>query len=87
MDGTPTLRMNEFMLATLGAGKVDLAPVEGGELFSFCGLLGFRPPDLLVPSYKRHLSTPSFQSLFPCIPVHISQLYHGSLRFPPLNID
>lgn len=41
MDGTPTLRMNEFMLATLGAGKVDLAPVEGGELFSFCGLLGF----------------------------------------------
>ncbi|KAF9457441.1 acyltransferase ChoActase/COT/CPT [Collybia nuda] len=31
MDGTPTLRMNEFVLATLGAGKVDLGPVENGN--------------------------------------------------------
>jgi carnitine O-acetyltransferase len=26
MDGTPTLRMNEFMLATLTTGKADLGP-------------------------------------------------------------
>jgi len=26
MDGTPTLRMNEFILASLAAGKVDLGP-------------------------------------------------------------
>jgi carnitine O-acetyltransferase len=26
MDGTPTLRMNEFMLATLATGKADLGP-------------------------------------------------------------
>ncbi|KAL6301959.1 acyltransferase ChoActase/COT/CPT [Sparassis latifolia] len=26
MDGTPTLRLNEFMLASLAAGKVDLGP-------------------------------------------------------------
>lgn len=26
MDGTPTLRFNEFMLASLAAGKVDLGP-------------------------------------------------------------
>lgn len=26
MDGTPTLRMNEFILATLASGKVDLGP-------------------------------------------------------------
>ncbi|KAF5360627.1 hypothetical protein D9756_004610 [Leucocoprinus leucothites] len=26
MDGTPTLRMNEFMLATLSSGKIDLGP-------------------------------------------------------------
>ncbi|KAJ7147145.1 acyltransferase ChoActase/COT/CPT [Mycena crocata] len=28
MDGTPTLRMNEFMLATLALGKADLGPAE-----------------------------------------------------------
>ena len=26
MDGTPTLRMNEFMLATIATGKADLGP-------------------------------------------------------------
>ena len=26
MDGTPTLRMNEFALASLAAGKIDLGP-------------------------------------------------------------
>ena len=30
MDGTPTLRMNEFMLASLAAGKVDLGPARTG---------------------------------------------------------
>jgi hypothetical protein len=43
MDGTPTLRMNEFMLATLGANKVDLGPSPQGEpslspFFRFFGL-------------------------------------------------
>jgi hypothetical protein len=43
MDGTPTLRMNEFMLATLGANKVDLGPSPQGEppprvSFRFFGL-------------------------------------------------
>ena len=28
MDGTPTLRMNEFMLASLVAGKADLGPAR-----------------------------------------------------------
>ncbi|KAF8158529.1 acyltransferase ChoActase/COT/CPT, partial [Crassisporium funariophilum] len=28
MDGTPTLRMNEFMLAALASGKIDLGPAE-----------------------------------------------------------
>lgn len=28
MDGTPTLRLNEFMLASLAANKVDLGPVR-----------------------------------------------------------
>ena len=28
MDGTPTLRMNEFILASLAAGKVDLGPAR-----------------------------------------------------------
>ena len=28
MDGTPTLRMNEFMLASLAAGKVNLGPAR-----------------------------------------------------------
>ncbi|KAH0832169.1 Choline/Carnitine o-acyltransferase-domain-containing protein [Lanmaoa asiatica] len=36
MDGTPTLRMNEFMLASLAANKVDLGPARtettGGKL-------------------------------------------------------
>ena len=26
MDGTPTLRMNEFILASLAANKIDLGP-------------------------------------------------------------
>ncbi|KAJ7021589.1 acyltransferase ChoActase/COT/CPT [Mycena alexandri] len=32
MDGTPTLRMNEFVLATLALGKVDLGTPTGEEL-------------------------------------------------------
>lgn len=28
MDGTPTLRMNEFMLASLAANKIDLGPAR-----------------------------------------------------------
>lgn len=28
MDGTPTLRMNEFVLASLAHGKVDLGPAR-----------------------------------------------------------
>lgn len=28
MDGTPTLRLNEFMLASLAANKVDLGPAR-----------------------------------------------------------
>ncbi|KAH9936124.1 acyltransferase ChoActase/COT/CPT [Fomitopsis serialis] len=31
MDGTPTLRMNEFMLASLAAGKIDLGPARTAE--------------------------------------------------------
>ncbi|CCM04923.1 uncharacterized protein FIBRA_07120 [Fibroporia radiculosa] len=31
MDGTPTLRLNEFMLAALAAGKVDLGPARTPE--------------------------------------------------------
>lgn len=31
MDGTPTLRMNEFMLASLAANKVDLGPGRTGS--------------------------------------------------------
>ncbi|OBZ71340.1 Carnitine O-acetyltransferase, mitochondrial [Grifola frondosa] len=31
MDGTPTLRLNEFMLASLAAGKVDLGPARTAE--------------------------------------------------------
>lgn len=31
MDGTPTLRMNEFMLASLGANKIDLGPARTGS--------------------------------------------------------
>ncbi|KAM5533620.1 hypothetical protein V8D89_012733 [Ganoderma adspersum] len=30
MDGTPTLRLNEFILAALAAGKVDLSPAPAG---------------------------------------------------------
>ena len=36
MDGTTTLRLNEFMLASLAAGKLDLGPARtsstGAEL-------------------------------------------------------
>lgn len=28
MDGTPTLRLNEFMLASLAANKIDLGPAR-----------------------------------------------------------
>jgi len=28
MDGTPTLRMNEFVLASIASGKVDLGPTR-----------------------------------------------------------
>ena len=28
MDGTPTLRLNEFILASLAAGKIDLGPAR-----------------------------------------------------------
>lgn len=28
MDGTPTLRMNEFVLAALAHGKIDLGPAR-----------------------------------------------------------
>jgi len=28
MDGTPTLRMNEFMLATVALNKIDLGPAR-----------------------------------------------------------
>jgi carnitine O-acetyltransferase len=28
MDGTPTLRMNEFLLASIASGKVDLGPTR-----------------------------------------------------------
>ena len=31
MDGTPTLRLNEFILASLAAGKVDLGPARTAE--------------------------------------------------------
>ena len=31
MDGTPTLRMNEFMLASLAHGKIDLGPERTSE--------------------------------------------------------
>ena len=31
MDGTPTLRMNEFALASLAAGKIDLGPPRTSE--------------------------------------------------------
>ncbi|KAI0755122.1 acyltransferase ChoActase/COT/CPT [Daedaleopsis nitida] len=31
MDGTPTLRMNEFILAALAAGKIDLGPPRTAE--------------------------------------------------------
>ncbi|EPS96518.1 hypothetical protein FOMPIDRAFT_1025351 [Fomitopsis schrenkii] len=31
MDGTPTLRLNEFSLASLAAGKVDLGPARTAE--------------------------------------------------------
>ncbi len=31
MDGTPTLRLNEFMLASLAAGKPDLGPARTAE--------------------------------------------------------
>lgn len=31
MDGTPTLRMNEFVLASLAHGKVDLGPGRTAE--------------------------------------------------------
>lgn len=31
MDGTPTLRLNEFVLASLAAGKVDLGPARTAE--------------------------------------------------------
>ena len=30
MDGTPTLRLNEFILAAVAAGKVDLSPAPAG---------------------------------------------------------
>lgn len=32
MDGTPTLRMNEFMLATIAHNKIDLGPVRTSEI-------------------------------------------------------
>ena len=32
MDGTPTLRLNEFVLASLAAGKVDLGAETGADL-------------------------------------------------------
>lgn len=31
MDGTPTLRLNEFILAALAAGKIDLGPARTAE--------------------------------------------------------
>jgi carnitine O-acetyltransferase len=31
MDGTPTLRMNEFMLASLAANKIDLGPARAAS--------------------------------------------------------
>lgn len=31
MDGTPTLRMNEFVLASLAHGKIDLGPERAAE--------------------------------------------------------
>lgn len=31
MDGTPTLRMNEFILASLAHGKVDLGPARAAD--------------------------------------------------------
>ncbi len=31
MDGTPTLRMNEFILASLAHGKIDLGPERTPE--------------------------------------------------------
>lgn len=31
MDGTPTLRLNEFILATLAHGKVDLGPARSAD--------------------------------------------------------
>ncbi|KXN82233.1 Carnitine O-acetyltransferase, mitochondrial [Leucoagaricus sp. SymC.cos] len=34
MDGTPTLRMNEFILATLASGKIDLGPPTVSNPFS-----------------------------------------------------
>ncbi|KAK0487531.1 acyltransferase ChoActase/COT/CPT [Armillaria novae-zelandiae] len=32
MDGTPTLRLNEFILATLAHGKVDLGPARSADI-------------------------------------------------------
>ena len=31
MDGTPTLRLNEFTVAALAAGKVDLGPARTAD--------------------------------------------------------
>ena len=31
MDGTPTLRMNEFVLGSLALGKADLGPPRSAE--------------------------------------------------------
>ena len=32
MDGTPTLRMNEFVLASIANGKFDINPIRTGEV-------------------------------------------------------
>jgi carnitine O-acetyltransferase len=34
MDGTPTLRMNDFMLSALAAGKIDLSPARNSQTAS-----------------------------------------------------
>jgi carnitine O-acetyltransferase len=34
MDGTPTLRMNDFMLSALAAGKIDLSPARTAQTAS-----------------------------------------------------
>lgn len=53
MDGTPTLRMNEFVLATLALGKADLGAPRTNDTGA----------DLPEPAELKFTTTPQVDSL------------------------